>query len=164
MSEVVETSGEAQSLELLNGLIAKPCTPVFYAENYEIIRASILAGMGIEKFDHALADRLESAIKNGLVELWILFEPSEDTPRFCGSLTFFIATDVLLATKYLYIYSLHCSKKVPLEAWRQPFITLFRHAEQAGCKVIWGRTVLPHVEEIARDNGFTVSAHLERTV
>lgn len=162
--EQQETPVEAQPHELVNDLVAKPSTPKFFADNYLAIRASILAGMGLEAMDNALADRMEDAIRRGLIECWILYEPDDLSPKFCGSITFFIATDALLAEKYMYIYSLHCSKKVALEAWRQPFKSIFAHAEAAGCKHIWGRTKLDHVVEIAKDNDFVISAHLERTV
>lgn len=172
MSDTEQAQATDVTIEdvLRSVVAAAPATRLFVQEHYDLVQRSIVAGMGYDKFDAKIANAMMKGIEIGMdrkgvgIQLWILFAPSDDGPQFCGSITFFDATDAILGSKYRYIYSFHCSKKVPLEAWHAPFNDILADAKASGCVTICAKTMLSHVVEIAADNGFDVQYYLERTV
>jgi len=119
--------------------------------------------MGLVVFDGAIATRMMLSIEKELIECWVLEIPGYD-PQLVGTITFFIATDPIIGERYLWIYSLHCSRNVAIEQWRLPFNTLFAYAREKGCKKVSAKTQIDHVIAIARDNGCAVGGYLERGV
>lgn len=155
-------SDEVQAPVTYNKLMAEPAPKGFIADNSREVQLSIQLGMGLTVFDPGLGTRLMEAVMSGNLKLWRLFFSEDDANQVAGTLSFFIGTDALLGTKFLWIYSLHLSMNVPMEAWRPAFEALAEYAKSEGVTSIAAKTQLPHVADIARDNGFAVGTYLER--
>lgn len=151
---------QSQALEI--DLVAEPATSSFISEHYDVLQRSILAGMGLDSFSPELATRIMSAIQNPSVpmQLWRIYSP--DDQSVAGTITFYTGQDALTQEKFLWIYSMHLSAGVPLEAWRRAFVRLDSYAKSIGVSVVSARTKLDRVVDIAMDNGFDVLYYLER--
>lgn len=147
-------------------IMVRPVSRGFIQANYDMLQRMVVLGMGYLVFDAGIANRMMRSIEdaNNPMECWALFAPDDEQPQLCGAITFFIATDLILGEKYMYIYSLHCSKKVEIEAWRNAFTEISAYARAKGCARICAKTQIDHVIDIAKDNGFAVGTYLERGV
>lgn len=154
-------SDEAQTPAFEGPLVAEPATKDFVSSNYDVIQRSVLAGMGLDRFDAGIANRVMAAIQKGHLQLWRIYSP--ETNDVAGTITFHVGVDPFTLEGFLWIYSLHLSGNVAIEAWRQPFLQIDNFAKSKNITKMGARTKLDRVADIAMDNGFDVYWYLERS-